>query len=86
MKKDDRLYFVTGEISNNLIGNMFGVFFNKELVQDYQTDDLYTLVEKGKWTLDTMFGIAENVYQDLNNDGKKGSGRFLRTVFQQYKF
>lgn len=76
MKKDDRLYFVTGEISNNLIGNMFGVFFNKELVQDYQTDDLYTLVEEGKWTLDTMFGIAENVYQDLNNDGKKDPGDF----------
>jgi len=76
LRVDDRLYFVTGEISNNLIGNMFGVFFNKELVQDYQTDDLYTLVEEGKWTLDTMFGIAENVYQDLNNDGKKDPGDF----------
>lgn len=73
---DDRLYFVTGEISNNLVGTMFGIFFNDTLAADYAVGDLYSLVDEGKWTLDTLFGMTEGVYNDLNGNGKRDEADF----------
>lgn len=73
---DDRLYFVTGEISNNLVGTMFGVFFHNALAADYGVGDLYALVDDGKWTLDTMFGMSESLYNDANGNGKRDEGDF----------
>lgn len=73
---DDKLYFVTGEISNNLVGTMFGVFFNDELTKDYQIENLYDLVDEGKWTLDKMFSLLENIYEDTNGNGKRDQGDF----------
>lgn len=71
---DDRLCFVTGEISNNLVGTMFGVFFHNGLAADYGVGDLYGMVDDGKWTLDTMFGMSESIYNDVNGNGKRDEG------------
>lgn len=46
------------------------VYFNKEMVNNYELDDPYSLVYEGKWTLDTFIDMAISVTQDLNGDGK----------------
>ena len=99
----NKLFFVTGDISTNLIFMTSVVFFNKNLVKDLginakietltenECKDLYELVEEGKWTLDTMLALCENVYKDQNNDGKKNTGdRFglntYRTLFDNFYY
>jgi len=80
----NKLFFVTGDISTNLVFMTSVVFFNKDLVKDLTINekirqnwgaaDLYELVTSGKWTLDKMFTLCEDVYHDVNNNGEKDIG------------
>lgn len=46
------------------------IFFNKQMVEDYNIGDIYKLVVDGKWTFDKLIELSELVSADLNNDGK----------------
>ncbi len=48
------------------------VAFNQKLATDYNIEDLYTVVEEGRWTLDYMASTMESVKTDLNGDGEYG--------------
>jgi hypothetical protein len=43
--------------------------FNKKLQQDYQIEDLYSLVKSGKWTYAKLFELSKKISEDLNGDG-----------------
>ena len=45
------------------------IFANKQLMQDYSIDNLYQLVNDGKWTWDAMYEIMKLTADDLNGDG-----------------
>lgn len=45
------------------------IYFNKQIVEEYQLDNPYDLVDSGKWTLDTFGQMARQVSADLNGDG-----------------
>ena len=64
----DRLYFCSGDISTNMIHNIYCTFFNKTMASDLKIDDLYTLVREGKWTMDKMAEYGARAYSDLNGD------------------
>ena len=80
----NKLYFATGDISTNLVFMTSVVFFNKNLVKDlginekiqanWEVQNLYELVTSGKWTLDKLITLCENVYKDQNNNGRKDFG------------
>lgn len=61
-----KLYFASGDISNNTLLGMEGMFFNKDVV----TSDLYSAVNEGKWTFERMLAETSGVYRDLNANGK----------------
>lgn len=67
-----QLFFLTGE-SNILtsLGSAFTVFVNEAIETDYQLTPLSTYVDEGTWTIDKMGEIAEQIYVDLNGNGKK---------------
>lgn len=67
----DRLYFCSGDISTNMIYYLYATYFNKTLARNYDTENFYTLVRNGQWTLDKMNEICADLYSDLNGDGKK---------------
>ena len=67
----DKLYFVSGDISANMIYMMYVTFFNKDLLETYHLEDPFTLVEEGKWTIDKMFEMCSGIYSDLNGNGLK---------------
>lgn len=49
------------------------ITFNKDLMAKYEdamAEDVYTMVENYRWTLDRMISVAELVYIDANSDGK----------------
>ena len=51
---------------------VFGVFFNKKILQEIGSSDaeLYQMVDEGKWTLDTFVELGKKAKRDLNGDGK----------------
>ncbi len=67
----EKLFFVSGDISTNMIYMMYGIFFNKELMTDFDFEMPYDLVHEGKWTLDTMIEMTRAVYNDLNGSNEK---------------
>ncbi|MBR2018969.1 MAG: carbohydrate ABC transporter substrate-binding protein [Clostridia bacterium] len=88
----NKLYFATGDISTNLVFMTSVVYFNKDLVKDlginekiaanYGVQNLYELVTSGKWTLDKLITLSEDVYKDTDNSGTKGPGdRFGFTTY-----
>lgn len=64
----DNLYFCSGDISTNLIHNIYCVFFNQNMASELNTADLYALVNDGKWTIDKMAEYGALAYSDLNGD------------------
>lgn len=72
-----KLYMASGDISTNTIGTSFAVLFNKDLVDKYQIENPYALVDNGTWTFDKLFSMTSNIYTDLNNDSKKNLDDFF---------
>lgn len=66
-----KLYFASGDISTNMLHMMYAVFFNKQMIVDYNLDNPYELVSNGQWTHTKMFEMSTGIYDDLNGDQKK---------------
>jgi hypothetical protein len=69
MSLDGKVFLVMGDMltmDNDAIG---AVFFNKKLAGNYNLENLYTLVDEGRWTIDKMTEFSEVAAQDINGDG-----------------
>lgn len=65
---DGKLYFASGDVSLELTQRIFCMLFNKNLAASLNVEDIYGLVNDGKWTLDKMKTIGAAAYSDLNGD------------------
>ena len=70
----DRLYFVSGDISTNVLHMMYGIYYNKDMIVNHQMTDPNEYVLNGTWTIDKMIEMTTGMYQDLNGDGKADPG------------
>ena len=68
------LYFVSGDISTNLLYMMYAIVMNKDLAEDHQIPNIYELIDNYEWTLDKLIELTTGVYYDDDADQKKGSG------------
>ncbi|MGI6743430.1 MAG: hypothetical protein ACOX4O_07220 [Eubacteriales bacterium] len=57
---------------NYFITSPMCIFFNKQIHKDYNIENLYTLVDDGKWTLYKFCETSKLVSADLNGDGVYG--------------
>lgn len=58
---NNKTYFMSGELSANLLYNMQIMLFNTGLLENYSDltkNDLYSLVDNDEWTIDRFFEIA----------------------------
>ena len=58
---NNKTYFMSGELSANLLYNMQIMLFNTGLLESYSDltkNDLYSLVDNDEWTIDRFFEIA----------------------------
>ena len=46
------------------------MFVNKTLAEEYLTEDIYTTVNAGKWTLDKLLAVTSDTRRDVNGDSK----------------
>ncbi len=68
----DNIYYVSGDISTNLLFLTYGFIFNKELLEKLGIDynEYYKMVDEGKWTLDEMYKLC-TYYEDADGSGGK---------------
>ena len=66
----NKLYVGLSDLSFSTNENIYCIFFNKKLAQDYDIEDPYILVRNNQWTFDKFNEIIRMGYSDLNGDGK----------------
>ena len=64
----DAYYFISGDMSTNVIYMMRELYFNKDLFNRYELENPYQLVYDGKWTMDKMIELTSDHYQDLDRN------------------
>lgn len=68
---DDYIYFLSGQFSLVNIKSALALYFNADLYNTLGlTEDIYSIVDDGKWTLDKLDELTKNTYSDLNGDTK----------------
>ncbi|MBR5633182.1 MAG: hypothetical protein IKW68_04305 [Clostridia bacterium] len=68
---EDRLYSITGAPALTLSRLLFVTYYNKDLGADLGIEDLYTVVEEGRWTLDYVSSLIPEVYHSLDGDDER---------------
>lgn len=66
---DGKLYTPVSDLCVTSMQLTYAYLFNKKLVEDYDLDDFYQVVDDGKWTLDYVNNVVKASYRDLNGDG-----------------
>jgi hypothetical protein len=64
-----RLFTGLSDLSFSTNENLYCVFFNKKLIQDYGIEDPYALVKANNWTFNKFEELIKQGYIDLNGDG-----------------
>jgi ABC-type glycerol-3-phosphate transport system substrate-binding protein len=64
----DCLYFADGDISLTMWESLYALFFNKEIADDRGIDNLYELAADGEWTMEELYTMTEDLYEDNGND------------------
>ena len=68
---NNKLYFVTGDVSTNSIHQMYVMFYNKDMLKNYTNlVEPSTHVEQNTWTMETLFTMTSGLYNDMNNNQK----------------
>lgn len=67
-------YLATGAIALSLFRYMFVTFYNKDLLDAAQYENLYTVVDEGRWTLDYLIRLSRDLYKDADGSGTVNEG------------
>ena len=66
---NDSYYFISGDMSTNVLWMMHAIFLNEDLCTDLGMDLPYDMVRNGTWTIDAMINMTEDLWVDLDNNG-----------------
>lgn len=66
---DDSLFFVSGDISTNVLHFMYAVYYNMDMLKNLGLEDPVSLVDSKKWTIDALIEMTADLYVDLDQDG-----------------
>jgi len=64
-----KLYTTHGEHMLSVSAGLYGTFFNKELAEEVNLENLYDVVRANKWTMEKYYSLAKDVTYDFNGDG-----------------
>ncbi len=67
-------YVATGAASLTLRRFIFVTFFNKDLADHYDLENLYDVVKEGRWTLDYQANITSNMWTEEDGENGKTEG------------
>ena len=72
----DHLFLATGSLALSINKFKYVIFYNKRLAESYKSaypdlEDIYSLVVDGKWTLDKLQELTEEIYEDVNGNSER---------------
>ena len=70
------LYFAGGSIAHSQISAANVMWFNKDMLAEYfpGAKDIYQVVRDGEWTIDYLYDMTSQVWEDVDSNGEKSSG------------
>ena len=77
-----KLYHYSNYTSYQAMEWTWGVFFNQEILKDFNQPNPYDYVREGTWTLDTLTKMSTDIYSD-NGDGMADTNDLMGFVFTQ---
>ena len=60
----DSLFFVSGDVSTNLLHMMYAIYYNMDMVKDLNLPDPVEMVDDKTWTLDKLISMTKDIYKD----------------------
>lgn len=72
-----KLYFICGDILPVIYTIPGCIFMNCDVAKDYKItkEEVYDVVDSGKWTIDKLISYTKNLCQDLDGDNSISSGK-----------
>ncbi len=77
-------YFISGDMNIGAMNASGLIYFNKQILSDHQLESPYTIVDEGKWTLETMAALSAHVTYDVNGDGAMDHNDAYGTVSSSF--
>jgi len=68
-----KLKYMVGDFSLTYWEHVYALYFNKQIAEEYNLEDIYELVRNGEWTFDKMIEMTTGKWKDLNADDWSGS-------------
>lgn len=76
-------YFACGDSSLKVVGNMNCVYFNQDLLSEYQIEEnLYEVVKSGNWTLSKLKEIIAETYFSSDGSGISSPDDYYGVTFK----
>ena len=66
----DSLFFISGDISTNLLHFMYAIYYNMDMLKNLGLEDPVAMVDNKTWTLDKLIEMTADLYQDADQSGK----------------
>ena len=60
-----------GDYALSSLAQTYCYFYDKQAAEEYHFENLYDVVNEGKWTLDYVMNMCKNIYRDLNGNGQQ---------------
>lgn len=73
VRMGDRLYCITGSLALTLKRQLFVTYYNKTLAETMGLENMYEVVDEGRWTIDYLAETAKSLYRDLNGNSERDS-------------
>ena len=64
---DDSLFFVSGDISTNVLHFMYAVYYNMDMLTDLKLEDPIKKVDDMTWTIDALIDYSKELYADTDH-------------------
>lgn len=65
---NDRMYLTVSDLCLSFSSVSYCMYFNKQMIENYNLPDIYELVDNGEWTVDKLYDITKDMYRDLNGN------------------
>ena len=72
MTVNGKLFHLVGDYSLTYWEYLYVLYFNKQLAENENLEDIYQIVRDGQWTIDKCIEMAKGVFRDLDGNGWAG--------------
>ncbi len=65
----DSLFFISGDISTNLLHMMYALYYNIDMLNNLGLPDPINMVDDKTWTIDKLIEMTADIYKDNDQSG-----------------